>query len=271
MTRTLSITLIGLLCCGPTALAADDGQPRCSDRSLLGIYIYSIVGRDALPSDGGTGGPYAEAGQDVFDGQGMVTTTYSSSHEQEQVIRGRYSLDPDCTGKVTYSLDGGTQKVHRIFVDPLGTRLSFIDTTDTTEGYILGGEKIRVTPRDSALAHCSTRLLQGTYSYSIHGAVTTPAGLRLFREAGLESFDGKGGIVNRFVDNLGNEATITGTYEIAPNCIGTASYASGGVYRIYLDPVGRHFAFVDLTAGAERSGLNTRISRGSIVKAPESE
>ena len=72
---TLIIPLILLLGC---ADASQDGAspPVCSKRSLQGTYLYQIIGRDAVPEGQVTAGPYAEAGMDLYDGNGQVTLPY---------------------------------------------------------------------------------------------------------------------------------------------------------------------------------------------------
>ena len=247
--------------------ASQDGlTPRvCSNRSLLGAYLYQIIGRDAVPEGKVTAGPYAEAGMDVYDGNGQVTTTYSSSREQSTRIIGQYDIQADCSGQIVYAGEKGPLRRYQVYVDPAGSRLAFIDVTDISRGYLLGGEKLRVSLQPTPLANCSTRTLSGTFTYSVEGAVTTEQGVKLFREAGMESYDGAGNIANRYTDNLGVTDTITGQYDIQPNCQGTATYASGGRYQLYVDPLGQWFAFIDLTAGSQRGGKNHLISRLLLV------
>jgi hypothetical protein len=239
----------------------------CSTASLQGIYIYKMLGRDALPDGATTAGPYAEAGMSIFDGRGRVSTTYSSSAEQDVDLRGTYVVGPDCTGTLRYRAGGRLLRDYRIYADPRGERLSFVDVTDPVEGYILGGEKLRVARQTKPLKTCSRRTLAGTYTYNTEGALPVDERLRLFREAGMESYDGTGGIRNRFSDTFGNEhRTISGQYEIAADCSGRARYDSDGLYRIYAAPDGQHFVFIDLAAGSQRPGLNTRVSRRLLIR-----
>ncbi len=265
---TLIIPLILLLGC---ADASQDGAslPVCSNRSLQGTYLYQIIGRDAVPEGQVTAGPYAEAGMDLYDGNGQVTTTYSSSREQGTQIIGHYDIQADCSGQIVYPGTEGPLRRYQVYIDPAGSRLTFIDVTDTSRGYLLGGEKLRVAAQTAPLANCSTQTLSGTFTYSVEGAVTTEQGLKLFREAGMESYDGAGNIANRYTDNQGVTATIAGQYVIRPNCQGTATYASGGRYELYVDPLGQWFAFIDLTAGAQRGGKNHLISRQRLVEGAQ--
>ena len=264
---TLITPLILLLGC---ADASQDGASPsvCSNRSLQGTYLYQIIGRDAVPEGQVTAGPYAEAGMDLFDGNGQVTTTYSTSREQGTRIMGHYDIQADCSGQIVYPGENGPLRRYRVYVDPAGSRLAFIDVTDIGRGYLLGGEKLRVAAQAAPLANCSSQTLSGTFTYSVEGAVTTERGLKLFREAGMESYDGAGNIANRYTDNLGGTNTITGHYDIQPDCQGTATYASGGRYQLYADPLGQWFAFIDLTAGSQRGGRNHLISRQRLVDGP---
>ena len=96
---TLITPLILLLGC---ADASQDGASPtvCSNRSLQGTYLYQIIGRDAVPEGQVTAGPYAEAGMDLFDGNGQVTTTYSTSREHGRGVVGQYDGQADCAGEL---------------------------------------------------------------------------------------------------------------------------------------------------------------------------
>lgn len=263
----LSLTLLLLSVPLSTAMARTPGQ--CSSASLQGLYLYKLLGRDALAEGATTAGPYAEAGMSRYDGRGGVETRYSSSAQQDVEIRGTYQISSDCAGTLRYVDGDRLLREYRIYVDPQGARLSFVDITDPLEGYILGGEQLRVARQTTPLKGCSERTLSGTYTYNSEGALPVDDRLQLFREAGLEAYDGVGGIRNRFTDTLGNDTTVAGEYQIAPDCSGHASYDSGGVYRLYVAPNGRQFVFIDTAPGSQRPGLSTRVSRQRLIEAPD--
>ena len=132
----------------PRAVTKVHAQDRgCSIASLKGTYGYRRTG-----ANNGVGGPIAEIGIDVFNGDGMrgiIRSTRSTNGEIQDWTdfpwpSGSYTVDPDCTGSFfdadgTHSndlvvLDGGK----RFFL------LSVAPETITTEE----GERLEVKEKD---------------------------------------------------------------------------------------------------------------------------
>jgi len=86
----------------PRAVTKVHAQDRgCSVASLKGTYAYRRTG-----VNNGVGGPIAEIGIDVFNGDGMrgiIRSTRSTNGEIQDWTdfpwpSGSYTVDPDCTG-----------------------------------------------------------------------------------------------------------------------------------------------------------------------------
>lgn len=210
---------------------------KCSLRTLKGTYIYASTG-----SKGGS--LYVEAGQEIFDGKGGITNTYTNSAGVEVVTQGSYDLDENCVGQASYD-DTGDQ--YEIYTGPAGTEFSWISLSKNTR---LNGKDVRVTPAQNP--RCSTRTLKGTYIYSHIGY---RKGVQ-YIESGQDVFDGQGMHWNTFTDATGKTITTTGTYSVGKNCIGRTSYAdTGDSYAIYVDPRGTELRYALITTASDSLGV----------------
>jgi hypothetical protein len=64
----IALLIGGLQCLSTSATAA----PKCSLKTLKGTYLYSANGtKDGIP--------YAESGQEYYDGNGKITSTYTDN------------------------------------------------------------------------------------------------------------------------------------------------------------------------------------------------
>ena len=228
----------------------------CSTKSLKGTYLFDYGGANRLT---GKLKVYATVGMSVFDGKGHVEMTYSDSLGANETVSGNYQVSSDCSGRIDYPEWNSADK---IFVSADGTQAFFIDTR---VGLIENGSIYRVAK--SAPRNCSEKTLRGTYGYSVRG-ITDPSsiGASLFGEAGMESLDGAGNIVNRYTDSNGVSATVTGQYALAANCMGTATYGADS-YQLYADPHGKSFVFLtmDRTNGG-KFGQDDKISSRLLLK-----
>lgn len=105
---------------------------------------------------------------------------------------------------------------------------------------------------------CTPDILNGHYTYVSQGFT---ADGKPYGEAGFEHFDGKGNIKN--VSSVAGDAEVTeeaGTYTLNDNCTGTAVYASGVTYNIFVAPNGGNFVFTSTEPGVVKSGENTRVA-----------
>lgn len=121
--------------CGAAALAllgtsAMAGE--CSTATVKGHYTYWLQGLDAA------GKPYAEVGQEHFDGAGNVTSKIGpAGAAKAEDDKGTVVINDDCTGTITYA-SGSADK---IFVAPSGDSFVF---SSAKEGLIQAGEETRV-------------------------------------------------------------------------------------------------------------------------------
>jgi hypothetical protein len=111
--------------------------------------------------------------------------------------------------------------------------------------------------------YCTIKILKGTYSYAAQGNESGSP----FSESGLETYDGKGGIVGLGSDSSNPEnGPFNGTYSINGDCTGAVDYGDGIVYNIYVKPDGSSFSFLDKTPGNTLAGAETRISKKLILQ-----
>jgi hypothetical protein len=249
---------IGGICCAAVATPsdADAVDPEstggtCSNRSLLGTYLFEYLAAPAGsdPIDISVGFRY-------FDGQGAGRLFYTGLDGRDRTERFRYNVERDCTGTVAYR-SGTTSET--MFVHPEGINVAWIDTRP---GFVAAGHDWRSSKR--APGQCSNATLRGTYSYISRGGTGTGPASR-FAEAGLESFDGTGGLWNRYTDSNGEDAVVSGTYRIGANCIGRVTYETGEDYRIYIGPTGDAIVGVDLSDDFGRFGSEHKISNKLLV------
>jgi hypothetical protein len=153
MKRMLSLVVVALvaaamvLVMAMTALA--DGKDnatgaKCSEATLEGRYLFSF---DGYAINGDKKVPFAQAGYEVYDGNGHVKGVYSGNFGGEiirnQPISGTYTVKAGCTGTVRYT--DGTQVDQ--FLSPDGNQVAFV-LTNSPEfvggGLEVQGKKTRV-------------------------------------------------------------------------------------------------------------------------------
>ena len=113
----------------------------CSVASLKGTYAWRRTGVNKS-----MGGPVAEMGLDVFNGDGTRGITrstgisYPQSYDWTNVPwpNGSYTVDPDCTGSF-FKADG--TKIENVIVLDGGKRFSVLSTEN---GKVITGEGIRL-------------------------------------------------------------------------------------------------------------------------------
>jgi hypothetical protein len=154
MKRILSLVVVALivaamvLVMAMTALA--DGKDnnatgaKCSEATLDGRYLFSF---DGYEIKGDKKVPFAQAGYEVYDGNGHVKGVYSGNFGGEiirnQPISGTYTVKAGCTGTVRYT--DGTQSDQ--FLSPDGTQVAFVLTKSPEfvgGGLEVQGKKTRV-------------------------------------------------------------------------------------------------------------------------------
>jgi hypothetical protein len=122
----------------PAVRAEQASSPasRCNNATLKGTYLYSSVGM----LDGKL---YAEAGREVYDGNGGVELTYRGTGGATGTMRTTYSVSSDCIGKAVYPY--GQTLVS--FISPDGSRFAYTITRGPGDRpTVLSGWEIRVDP-----------------------------------------------------------------------------------------------------------------------------
>lgn len=195
----------------------------CSVASLKGTYAFRRTGVNNV-----VGGPIAQIGIDVFNGdgtRGVTRTTRSTNGDIRDWTDlppiGTYTVDPDCTGSF-FDEDGSTTNNFvvldggkRIFV------LSVAPDTITTE------EGERIEGKD-----CSVASLRGTYAFRRTGVNNDVGGP--IAQIGIAFYkDGMRGLIRTTRSTNGEirpwtDYPTNGSYAIDPDCTGALFYEDGG-------------------------------------------
>ena len=141
-TLLLALALAG----AGNAFAADDSTRgrrlrRCSDATLHGTYLFA---NDGVALSGNDRDRFANAGMDVYDGNGHVRSIYTLSVNgtisRFSRVTGTYTVNPDCTGTARYS--DGTR--YDQFVAPDGSQVAFVQTNP---GTVVAASELKVMAR----------------------------------------------------------------------------------------------------------------------------
>src|SRR5215211_8873237 len=118
----------------------EDARAKCSEATLNGTYLFA---HDGVKIEGSDQLPFANAGYDVFDGNGKVETV-SSGNANGEITRkvhesGTYTVKADCTGTAYGAFD--------LFIAPDGSMFTFVQIkpkSNVTSGFELQGTAKRV-------------------------------------------------------------------------------------------------------------------------------
>jgi hypothetical protein len=118
----------------------EDAGAKCSEATLNGTYLFA---HDGVKLEGSDQLPFANAGYDVFDGNGKVETV-SSGNANGEITRkvhdsGTYTVKSDCTGTAYGAFD--------LFIAPDGSMFTFVQIkpkSSVTSGFELQGTAKRV-------------------------------------------------------------------------------------------------------------------------------
>ena len=125
-TLTFSTAVLVALACTPSAKA----ESSCSEDMLKGGFAFIATGFLVAPSP--IIGPFAAIGAQSFDGKGNTegASSVSVNGAAERVIlRGLYSVNPDCTGGMTLTfLPSGLVQHFDLIVSPNGREIRGIRT-----------------------------------------------------------------------------------------------------------------------------------------------
>ena len=124
------------------ANAASDSADTCSDASLHGTYGFSFQGAILKP-DGTHAAEFAGVGDETFDGHGRITNGHLNQVFAGQPLgptfTGTYSVNADCTGTKTISIDGRPSHYAFVLVD----HARAIETAETDPGTLLAFTQVR--------------------------------------------------------------------------------------------------------------------------------
>ena len=141
----LVVSFVGLVAIGSgnASPLPDEGKQVCTNATIHGTYQWSVAGFiQTTNQNGGNIGdfaPIAEASFAVFDGDGTITKlvstdNFSSGGSFTVTGTGTYSVNPDCSGSLTFNTTVGTINRHLEILD--GETVDFVHT-DT--GLIITG------------------------------------------------------------------------------------------------------------------------------------
>ena len=118
----------------------EDAGAKCSEATLNGTYLFA---HDGVKIKGNDQLPFANAGYDVFDGNGKVETVSSGNANGETFrndrFSGTYTVKADCTGTAYGAFD--------LFIAPDGSMFTFVQIkpkSNVTSGFELQGTAKRV-------------------------------------------------------------------------------------------------------------------------------
>jgi hypothetical protein len=128
-----------------SALAADSQPCRLLNATLKGAYVITFTGTAGGPAFNNNPGPFAAVGIIVFDGRGNLevrATTSILGFILPGHFSGTYTLNPDCTGTMTWTTGSTFEIPTNYFVStPHGRHISILQTN---EGTIITGTASRL-------------------------------------------------------------------------------------------------------------------------------
>ncbi|WP_147445661.1 hypothetical protein [Corallococcus aberystwythensis] len=113
---------------------------QCKPRMLKGSYVYAnsgffVTGTDRIP--------FAQAGRDVFNGDGTLTgsaTVNTNGVSSRIAYSGTYTLDSHCRGTATLTDNTGVTDHFDFFVTKNGETMTYVQTDP---GYVTATFEVR--------------------------------------------------------------------------------------------------------------------------------
>ncbi|MCY1078771.1 hypothetical protein [Archangium lansingense] len=142
MGSVLTVGLLGLAheAFGEVPAAEASTSSQCGPGILKGNYVYANDGY--IVSVSGQV-PFAQAGHDLFQGDGTLTgaSTVSTNGVITRIVyTGTYTVAPDCTGTATLTDNLGGTAHFDFFVTKNGTVLTYVQTD---AGYVTATFELR--------------------------------------------------------------------------------------------------------------------------------
>ena len=204
------------------------GNP-CNSASVKGPYSVSITGRQVTTAGVFTS-VYQANGTATFDGLSAVTMALTVDSNQSVASSvtwsGTYSLQSNCVGVVTIT-SGGTATFNlAVFNNGVAAgnlAANFVLTgNDATYSYSANGN---VQPTG-----CSAALFTGIYTFNATGFTLSGTSVNgAAAVVGLLTFDGQSHVTANltFSPTNSNASTLTGSYSVSSNCLGSATLSDG--------------------------------------------
>ena len=260
---TLAILASLLLAVAGCDGGTSEAQSGCSVGTLRGAYIYALDGFTIAGEMASQRTPFAQAGREIFKGDGTMSGV-GTANFNGTVVRvtytGTYTVEPDCTGAVTFTDGAGVVSHYDIAIENGGAEFGFIQTDPNV--VTANFERRRTTSQ----ARCSLATLKGNYVYAGDGFDVAGAGSTQrtpFATAGREVYAGDGtlsGIDTTSSNGVVARTTYTSTYTVDADCSGTYAYSSdpSNPYELFIDPSGAEFAYVATSANRVAAGYERR-------------
>jgi hypothetical protein len=149
------VGVLGVLAIG-TGFAKDENaagpwpfRAKCSKATLHGTYLIAQNGVIVKQKKAGPPrGPFANAGYEVYDGNGHIKSV-GSFNFNGNVLRnghfsGTYTVKANCTGTTTY-ISGGKPFTTDMGIAPDGSKFTFVHTKPPEQ--VVAGFEVRVTTK----------------------------------------------------------------------------------------------------------------------------
>jgi hypothetical protein len=130
----------------------NDAGTKCSEATLHGTYLIAHNGvvieetKAGLPQ-----GPFAQAGYEVYDGNGnvdgLVSLNFNGNVFRHVSVPGTYTVKANCTGTSTFISEEGVPFRADLFIAPDGSMYTFVQTNPrevVAAGFELQGTAKRI-------------------------------------------------------------------------------------------------------------------------------
>jgi hypothetical protein len=122
---------------------------KCSKATLHGTYLIAQNGVIVKQTQAGPPqGPFANAGYEVYDGNGHIKSVASFNFNGDVLSNGHfsgtYTVKANCTGTTTYISDG-IQFRTTMGIAPDGSKFTFVHTKPPEQ--VVAGYEVRVTTK----------------------------------------------------------------------------------------------------------------------------
>jgi hypothetical protein len=238
-------------------------QSGCTVATLRGAYLYALDGFTIGGDMASQRAPFAQAGRELFRGDGTMSGIGTANFNGtlfHLTYAGTYTVEPDCTGTVTFSDNEGVVSHYDIAIEDEGAEFGFVQTDPNI--VTAGFERRRTTSEEQ----CSLATLNGNYVYAGDGFDLAEAGSTQrtpFATAGRETYAGDGtlsGIDTTSTNGVAARTNYTATYTVKSDCSGTYAYDNdpNNPYELFTDPSGSEFAYVATSSKRVAAGFERR-------------